>query len=80
MRALAFLLALVIAASAQSAPPAPPMVIEPSDADAFREIIAVTPPPYNALFVRWYMAILQRQQEKAKAAADAKGREDAEKK
>lgn len=54
-------------------PPAP-MVIEPADADAFREIIETTiPPRYNSAIIRWYTAILQRQQ--AKAAAEAKANE-----
>jgi hypothetical protein len=55
--------------------PQPPMLIEPADADAFREVIETTiPPRYNGAIIRWYTAILQRQQ--AKAAAEAKARED----
>ncbi len=46
-------------------PPQVPMVIEPADADAFRDIIESTiPPRYNAALIRWYGAILQRQQAK----------------
>lgn len=60
----------------QAAPGQPPMVIEPADADAFREIIESTiPPRYNGAIIRWYTAILQRQQ--AKVAAEAKAREEA---
>lgn len=55
--------------------PPPPMVIDPADADAFRELIETTiPPRYNGALIRWYTAILQRQQ--AKAAAEAKAREE----
>jgi hypothetical protein len=59
----------------QPAPqPSPPMVIEAADADAFREIIETTiPPRYNGALIRWYSAILQRQQ--AKATADIKASE-----
>jgi hypothetical protein len=42
--------------------PQVPMIIELVDADAIREIIAVTPQPWQALYIRWYTTILQRQQ------------------
>ena len=45
-------------------PPPPvntPMIIEPADADAFREIVEGTiPQKYNGLLIRWYNTILQR--------------------
>lgn len=56
------------AAMAQNPQPVPqdqqpvPMVIEPADADALREIIESTiPPKYNGALIRWYTAIVQRQ-------------------
>lgn len=59
----------VVAALAQEAPKPPPpqvpMVIEPADADAFRDILESSiPPRYNGALIRWYTAILQRQQAK----------------
>jgi hypothetical protein len=48
------------------------MIIEPADADAFREIVESTiPPKYNSALIRWYTAILQRQQAKQAEAAKA---------
>jgi len=61
---------------AQEATPKPlsqvPMIIEPADADVFRDIIESTVPPrYNAALIRWYMAIFQRQQAKQAEMAKA---------
>jgi hypothetical protein len=56
--------------------PQPPMLIEPADADAFREIIETTiPPRYNGAIIRWYTSILQRQQAKITEAAKAEKKE-----
>jgi hypothetical protein len=53
-------------------PPQVPMVIEPADADIFRDIIESTiPPRYNGALIRWYTAILQRQQAKQAELAKA---------
>jgi hypothetical protein len=50
-----------------------PMIIEPADAEAFKEIIETTiPPRYNRAIIQWYTAILQKQQAKAAAEAQAK--------
>ena len=43
----------------------PPMVIDPADADAFREIIETTiPPRYNKALIQWYSNLLKKQQDK----------------
>ena len=65
----------VIAQEVAPKPPPPqvPMVIEPADADAFRDIVDSTiPPRYSSALVRWYNAIVQRQVKQADAAKTAK--------
>jgi hypothetical protein len=54
-----------IAAAAQPAPsmPTPPLVIEPADTNAFREILETTiPPRYHGALIRWYAGLVERQQ------------------
>jgi hypothetical protein len=67
-----------ILAQTSPSPPQAPMVIEPADADAFRDIVESTiPPRYNTALIRWYTAILQRQQAKqAEFAKQAKPSEE----
>jgi hypothetical protein len=55
--------------------PQPPMILEPADAEAFKEILETTiPPRYNRALIQRYTTILQRHQ--AKVAAEAKAKED----
>jgi hypothetical protein len=65
---MCFLAPLGVVAQELAPKPQPsqvPMVIEPADADAFRDIVeSPIPPRYNAALIRWYTAILQRQQAK----------------
>jgi hypothetical protein len=70
MRLLIIALALASSAAIAQTIAPPPMIIEPADADAFREIVESTiPPKYNAALIRWYTAILQRQQANASTRA-----------
>jgi hypothetical protein len=64
--AMCFLAPFGVVAQEVAPKPLPqvPMVIEPTDADAFREIVAITPQQWQALYIRWYTTILQRQQQK----------------
>lgn len=85
MRGPFFLSALIVAVIlfavintvfGQPVPQPPPMIIEPADADEFREVVETTiPPRYNRAIIRWYTTILQRQQ----AKVEAKQKEDEKK-
>lgn len=73
--AMFFLAPLAVVAQEVAPKPPPPqatMTIEPADADAFRDIVESTiPPRYNAAIIRWYTAILQRQQARQAEMAKA---------
>src|ERR1700730_4824498 len=48
----------------QPVPPQVPIVLEPDEADAFRDIVESTiPPRYTASLIRWYATIIQRWQQ-----------------